>query len=71
MRILFIVLVLTACASKPRPQPHVTLAQLQSMQLTQEDCKDKDLLIEKLEHEQINAGIPRTDPRLQIGRAHV
>jgi hypothetical protein len=61
MRYIFIVLLLSACASKPQPYT-LTLEQLRELQVTQADCARIDLVIQQLEHNQLEAGIPPTPP---------
>lgn len=63
MRYIFIVLLLAACASKPQPYT-LTLEQLRELQVTQADCARIDLVIQRLEQNQTNAGVPRLDPSL-------
>ena len=63
MRYIFIVLLLSACASEPQPYT-LTLEQLRELQVTQADCARIDLVIQRLEQNQTNAGVPRLDPSL-------
>jgi hypothetical protein len=56
------ILSLSACANKEPYKPYITLEQLRQMQVTQADCKDIEELIPKLELQQANAGIPRSNP---------
>lgn len=63
MRILVIVFVLAGCATQ-RPQPYMTLAQIQAIQLAQTDCPRYEEIVDKLEQQQIRAGIPRINPEV-------
>jgi uncharacterized lipoprotein YmbA len=60
--IIIIALLLTACAHKTAPEPHLTLEQLRKYTVTNEDCVRRDHLIYMLERNQLRAGIPRLPP---------
>jgi hypothetical protein len=63
MRYILLVVILTSCASKPQPYT-LTLEQLRQLQVTQQDCARIDLVVNRLEQNQLNAGVPRLDPEL-------
>jgi hypothetical protein len=66
MRLLAVVLVLiiTACGTKPKPKPYLTMEQLRNYTVTNEDCPAIERKIAQLEQQQLNAGIARVDPEL-------
>ena len=67
MRYLTLVLVLiiaTACTTKPQPKPYLTMEQLRNYQVTQADCPNIERKVAQLEQNQQEAGIPRTAPEL-------
>ena len=63
MRYILLVVILTSCARPPQPYT-LTLEQLRELQVTQADCARIDLVIQRLEQNQTNAGVPRLDPSL-------
>jgi uncharacterized lipoprotein YmbA len=62
MRFVILALLLTACAAKHPPEPHLTLEQLRKYTVTNEDCGRRDDLIYMLERNQLRAGIPQVAP---------
>jgi hypothetical protein len=57
----FFVLTLTACSTTPKPYI-LTQQQLNELELTQQDCTQKDQIIYQLERQQQLANIPRIEP---------
>jgi uncharacterized lipoprotein YmbA len=62
MRFVILALLLTACAHKTAPKPHLTLEQLRNYTVTNEDCARQEHLIYLLERNQLRAGIARVAP---------
>ena len=64
MRWLIIIAVLTGCATKSTQPYTLTLEQMRQLQVTQADCGRIELVVNKLEQNQTNAGVPKTSPEL-------
>jgi hypothetical protein len=56
MPAILLALLLTACAAKTPPEPHLTLEQLRGYTVTNADCGRQDHLIYLLEHSCMKSG---------------